>query len=93
MSQDVLLWVGGIAASIVGTLGLILLTRLLRQGDDTNSKVTALTEANAVLAESHRGVVQRVGSLEEWRLTETERQLADARARAEYAEKMLRERP
>ena len=80
MSQDVLLWVGGIAASVIGALCLILLTRVLRQGDDTNSKVTRQGESIARMEESQKEVVRRLGSLEEWRNRELERQLADVRA-------------
>lgn len=39
MEKDVALWAIGLLCSFIGALLLILLNRILRQGDDTNKKV------------------------------------------------------
>ncbi len=85
MTQETLLWLGGIGATLVGSLSLILLTRVLKQGDDTNKKVTDQGLAIARL----EGLPARVDSLDEWRNRMQQRALELAEERAIEAERRL----
>lgn len=79
MTQELALWIIGILLAVVG----FLVVRVLRQGDDTNEKVSALGLAVARL----EGLHARVDSLDEWRARTQQRALEMAEARAVEAER------
>lgn len=93
MNQDVLLWVGGVAVTLVGTLSLILLTRVLRTTDDTNRKVTEQGVSFARLEISVGHLIADVRSLNDWRQDVTNRALEVAEQRARLLEAERRSGP
>lgn len=67
MSQEIWLAALGILCSVIGGLMLLLMGRVLKQGDDTNKKVT---DQGVTLAEVKTSVTSheaRLNSLHEWR--------------------------
>lgn len=78
MNQDIALWGLGVLATIVGTLMLIILNRVLNQGDDTNKKVT---EQGVTLAKMDGAITAhetRLNALHEWRNELQRRELEKA---------------
>lgn len=89
MTQEVLLWIGGIAAAIIGTLGLVLLRRVLDALDRVDKKVTAQGESFARLETNVGHLTTDVRSLNTWRQDVSARALAAAEQRAIEAERRL----
>ncbi len=65
--QDLYLWALGILTTIVGTLMLIILSRVLKQGDDTNQKVTTQGSTLARMEQSVSTLDGRVSDLHQWK--------------------------
>lgn len=87
MNQTVALWALGILATIVGSLSLVLLNRVLQQGDDTNRKVTEQGVAFARLESTVSALHTRVNSLDDWRSRMQQRALDDAAERVKELER------
>lgn len=89
--QDVALWAMGILCALIGALLLIILTRVLKQGDDTNTKVTAqgvtMARVEAAIA-NHEG---RIESLHLWRNKLQEREFERAEAEVERLQEERRQ--
>lgn len=80
MNQDVALWALGILCALVGTLGTIVLTRVQRQGDDTNRKVTAQGESMARMETLAASLDRHVQSLLQWRNDVQQREITSKEA-------------
>lgn len=85
MNQELALWIIGILLAVVG----FLLVRVLKQGDDTNKKVTDQGIAIARL----EGLHARVDSLDDWRSRVLERAADAAEERARELEAERRHGP
>lgn len=84
----VALWAVGILLSFIGALMLIVLNRVLAQGDDTNKKVTSQGEKLATVISNVGSLDERVNSLHRWRnelqareLEQAQRELEEERRR------------
>ncbi len=84
------LWALGVLCTLVGALMLIILGRVLKQGDDTNAKVTAQGVTLARVETAIASHETRLNSLHDWRNKLQERELADAAA--EVSELRARQR-
>lgn len=73
-----MLWALGVLCSLVGALMLIILTRVLKQGDDTNAKVTNQGVTLARMEASYASLDLRVTSLHDWRNELQKRELERA---------------
>lgn len=80
MNQELALWALGILCALVGTLMLIVLTRVLKQGDDTNDKVTKQGETLTRVDTSVQSLSVRVSSLDEWRSQLLQREINEQAA-------------
>lgn len=69
MNQEVTLWVLGILCAVIGTLMLIMLNRLMKQGDETNTLVIEQGKVLVKVATTTDVIHGRVTSLEDWRTT------------------------
>lgn len=83
-NQDVFLWALGVLATLVGALMLIILNRVLKQGDDTNSKVTSQSATLARVETSVSQLDGRVSDLHAWKNEQTRKEAEAA------AEEILR---
>lgn len=77
-TPPVAMWVIGLLCSFIGAILLVLLNRVIGQGDDTNKKVTAQGEMLARLSDNVENLERRVTSLHEWRNMVQERELVRA---------------
>lgn len=66
-AQDVYLWALGVLATIVGALMLIILNRVMKQGDDTNQKVTEQGSMLGRMEQSVGALDGQVKDLAAWR--------------------------
>lgn len=89
MNQELALWIIGILLAVVG----FLLVRVLKQGDDTNKKVTAQGESFARLETTVGHLTTDVRGLKEWRQVLTDRALEAAEERARELEAERRHGP
>lgn len=78
-NQDLFLWGLGVLCTMVGALMLIILNRVLKQGDDTNSKVTTQSATLARVETSVSALDGRVSDLHAWK-NEQMRKEAEAAA-------------
>ena len=75
-SGAVSLWVIGMLCSFIGALLLILLSRVLKQGDDTNGKVTNQGVTLSRMEISVADLYTRVNVLHDWRTAVNSENLA-----------------
>lgn len=90
MNLQVALWGLGILATILVGLSLGILARIQKQGDDTNTKVTALAETTARLQSSSENVTGEVARLRE-RYDVQNGQLSKMSGARELARELVRE--
>lgn len=77
-TNDVFLWALGILASLIGALMLIILNLVLKQGGDTNSKVTTQGVTLARVEQSVATLDGRVSDLHAWKNQQQEKELQRA---------------
>lgn len=89
--SDLYLWAIGILCSLIGALMLIILKRVLDQGDDTNSKVTAQSSTLARVEQSVANLDGRVNDLHAWKNEQMKKEAQVAAAEIMELRKQLRD--
>lgn len=93
MPQEVILWIAGLAAAVIGTLALVLLRRVLDGLDRVDTKLTEQGLSVARIENTVTSLHGRVDSLEGWRSRLQERAVEAAEERYRALEDERRHGP